>query len=271
MPKEERPSRKDYAVHIDAQHYDKMVLIKKQKGFIYDYEALHDALDSEPLLSPELVKELGNVFIEGTIPEKLSFVVHRYVEINEKFPYLTTQGKEITPQDAGFPQCPFIEVVYWNNKFIGFSCMAIKPLAFKLHTRRLKMPKESISMIESLTFQAITSEICWRCVVLRREAGTGLGSKGLPTLEQIENHNMRMKEQREREKPQPEREITNKLEKAGLRPSLMTYQKTKEVFKILRYDKETQKWKGKSKASELTGIDRKTIDKLLKALPNGID
>jgi len=264
MPKEENTKKEDIHGEVDGEHYAKAVSLKEQRGFQAWGKFLENLIDQTPSLSPELLKKIGNVFIDGTIPEKLNFVVNRYLEINEKFPYLTTQGKEITPESAGFPYCPFIEVVYWNNKLIGFSCMSIKPLAFKLHTRHLKMPKGSTSMIESLTFLETTSELCWRCVTLLKQAGTGVGLKGLPTLEQIERHRMQMNERKERE----EKEANHQL--ALLEVKRHTSQEVKELFNILHYNPNQQKWKGKAKASRLTGISRTTIDKILKAYPKGI-
>jgi hypothetical protein len=50
----------------------------------------------------------------------------------------------------------------------------------------------------------------------------------------------------------------------------ITSTQLEQLFKILRYDKRTGKWKRKAQASRQLGISRPTIDKILKLYPQGL-
>jgi hypothetical protein len=261
MAKDEKTKKKpDIHGEVDQETYQKAIALKDQRGFLSWGELLTDLINQAPILPSELLKKIDSFFIEGTYTEKLTVMIDTFLKWHEKFPYLNIQ-KEITPEDADFPPCPLTQAVYWEGEFLGFHCRAIKPLAFRL----------PIMKVGKLTLQITTPQNCWDCIELRKEVSTGVGSIGLPTLEQIERHKIRMKEIKEQRKTQSEREITNKLRDAGLRETSLTHAQIKEVFNCLCYNNAKQKWKDISKASEKTGISRPTIYKLLKAFPKGID
>ena len=257
MAKEEK---KSIHFEIDVERYNKITVTMKEKGFETYPQYFEPLIDGRSFLSPELLKMVDSFFIEGTPEEKLTKMARDYLQWHEKFPYLNIQ-REITPEDAGFLPCPYIKAFYWEGKFLGFQCRSIKPLAFKLTT--LRFPTKN----GTLSIQVTTQDDCFDCIELRKQAGTGVGLKGLPTLEEIERYRLRMKEIKEQNKPPSEKEVFCTLQEAGLR---MTDKKAKEVFQILHYDNEKQKWKRKAKASRLTGISRSTIDKIIKAFPKGI-
>lgn len=75
-------------------------------------------LSETSFLDNELIKKLENLFIEGTHKEKLNLIVEQFLKWHERFPYLTVQT-DITPQDAGFPPCPFVKAIYWEDKFLS--------------------------------------------------------------------------------------------------------------------------------------------------------
>ena len=249
MPKTTIDLSEDRTIKIEA--------LKKPLGTEFFNDAVIYVIDlgleKTPLLSKELTEKLNKIFIEASPIEKLNIAVDSFLKWHEKFPYLNIQ-REITPEDAGFPPCPLVKAVYWKGEFLGFHCRAIKPIAFRL----------PIMKVGSLTLQITTPKDCWDCIELCKKDDAGLSLVPKVSFEQIDLHK---KEITEQNKTQSEREISYKLEEAGLR---MSYQDVKKVFQNLHYDNEKQKWKAIRKASKKIGISHSTIYKLLKVFPKGI-
>jgi hypothetical protein len=245
-------------IDLSQDRREKLEELQKQLGKDYLNEAIIYTIDlgleKTPLLSKELTEKLNKIFIEASPTEKLNIVVDSFLKWHEKFPYLNIQ-REITPDDAGFPPCPLVKAVYWKGEFLGFHCRAIKPIAFRL----------PIMKVGSLTLQITTSKDCWECMEICKQANAGLKLFPKVSFEQIDLHKKEIKEENQ---TQSEREISYKLEEAGMR---MSYEDVKKVFQNLHYDNEKQKWKAIRKASKRIGISHSTIYKLLKVFPKGIN
>jgi hypothetical protein len=212
-------------------------------------------LNETSFLNRELIEKLEKIFIEGNYKEKVNFIVDRFLEWHKKFPYLTIQ-RAITPEDAGFPLCPFVKAIYWKGEFLGFHCRAIKPPALKLPTIR----------VGRLSLQVTTPEDCWDCIELCKQKKIGLDFFGHISMEQITSK----KEQtrlRKATKSEYEKAISEKLKKGGMN---MDYNKAKAIFENLTYLEDTKTWKGLSEASKATGTSRPTIYKLLDVFPKGL-
>jgi hypothetical protein len=213
-------------------------------------------LNETSFLDQELIKKLDNVFLEGTYKEKLNLIVDNFLKWHEKFPYLTTQ-RTIRPEDAEFPPCPFVKAIYWEGKFVGFQCRVIKSPAFDLP--RLKVGR--------LTLKVTTPDDCWDCVELCKKRKIGINFFQHINIKQIELRKLEQKTLQEKGKSEHDREITQKLEEAGIR---LTIQEVETIFKHLSYNKKLDQWKKISKASKITGISRPSIYKLIKTFPEGM-
>jgi len=213
--------------------------------------------------------------MEGTLKEKLHFAMDRFFESDKKYPYLTTQ-EEKTPENAGFPPCPYVKALYWKEEFLGFHCRAIKPPAFKLAT----IP------VGKLHFRVTTPEDCWDCQKLCKQNKVGLDIFGHITHEDIAFHDHQRQLQKAKskheviaEKPsnqvilrkttesEYEKLINKKLEDEGIRRK---YKDIVTVFSNLDRDPETREWKGITKAKRATGISRPSLYKIIKIFPEGI-
>jgi hypothetical protein len=214
------------------------------------------SLNETQFLSSELIKKLENVFIEGTLQEKLNLIVDNFLKWHEKFPYLTTQ-REITPENAGFPPCALVKAVYWEGEFLGFCCRAIKPPAFDLP--RMKIGK--------LTFKVVTSQDCWDCVELyKKQKKIGVDIFGNISIETIQLHKERIKLSKE-PKFEYEKAIDERLDSEGIRRN---YKEVKAIFENLFYDKNTKTWKGITEVSKKLGVSIPTIYKLTQMFPEGL-
>jgi hypothetical protein len=257
MQKEEK---KPIHFETDVERYNKIKGIMEEKGFSTYPQFFEPLIDGASFLNPELLKKLNKLFMEGTYEQKMNFIVDNFLKWHEKFPYLNIQ-REITPEDAGFLPLECVKPIYWENKFLGFQCI-IKQCPIDLPRLSFKD-----SSGHHITIKVTTKELCSTCVELSKKQKVGLNLFGNITLEQIQIFKKEIKKIKEQNKPQIEREITNKLEEAGIR---MSYSKAKEVFQYIHYDNEQEKWKAIGIASSKTGMSRPTIYKLLKAFPKGI-
>lgn len=216
---------------------------------------LDTILNEASFLTQDLTKKLDNLFIDGDYKEKVNFVVDRFLEWHKKFPYLTIQ-REITPEDADFPSCPFVKAVYWEGEFLGFHCRAIKSPAFKLPTVR----------VGRLNLQITTPEDCWDCINLCKQKKIGLDVFGQISMEQVSLKKEQIKVKKAT-KSEYEKMMDEKLERTGMRK---TYNEVKAVFDQMSYLEETNTWRGITEASKATGISRPTIYKLLDIFPKGL-
>jgi len=127
-------------------------------------------------LSEDLKQKLDSLFVD--LPNdsaKLRHIVSEYFKFVEKYPYLNSNQKTITPEDAGFIPCPFVKAIYWNGEFLGFHCRARKPPAFKLPTIR----------VGRLSLQVTTPEDCIDCRELCRINKVGIDIFSKITTKQI--------------------------------------------------------------------------------------
>jgi hypothetical protein len=245
-------------IHIhfetDAEHNAKIELTKKEKNFQSTRDTMEAFIDQLPLVDPEIVKELGKVFIEGTISEKMKFVVHKYNEIKENHPYLVKQS-EITPENAGFPPVPCVKPIYWESKFLGFQCI-IKSCPIDLPHLSFKD-----SSGHHVALKVTMPDLCITCVELSKRKNIGVALFGDIKLEQIQAY------KEEKSYSAEDKEIAKKLRTNGLK---MTPQEAREVFAHLYQNDGEEKWKEKTRASLETGFSRPTIDKLIEAFPEGL-
>ena len=207
-----------------------------------------------PFLSKELTGKLDKIFIEASATEKLNIVIDSFLKWHEKFPYLTVE-KTITPEDAGFPLCPFVKALYWNEKLIGFHCRARRP--------PLNLPK--IRVEKNLSFNYVTAEDCWICVELCKKQKLGIEPFRDISLEQIK---VAKEEQKKVSRTEKEQIIIQKLE-GKFRESII--EKAPKIFNYVTYTPKPKgwSWKGITKASRKLGISRMTIYEILKNFPDG--
>ena len=205
----------------------------------------------------DLIKKVDSLFIEGTHKEKLNFIVEQFFKWHEKFPYLTIE-RTITPEDAGFlPNLPCVKAIYWEDKFLGFQCI--------MHRPPIYLPRISLkdSQGHRITLKITTEDLCLACVEMCKKHKVGMDLFKPITLENIFLYKKQRKEQ---QAPKHELTMREKLQDAGLRMNVKT---AKGILKIVRRHR-TRKRSGVTKASNLFGVSRPTIYKLLEVFPEGV-
>lgn len=245
------------SIDLRKDRREELEELQKQLGHAYLKDTINYVIDlglgKALSLSQELIKKLDKIFIDKSPIEKLNIVVDNFLKWHEKFPYLTVQ-KIITPEDAGFPQCPLIYPLYYGEEFLGFHCLAKRP---PLNLPRIKVGK--------LTLNYTTSDICWRCVELCKKQKLGIDLFHDITLDQIKLHK---EEEKKLSKTEQQKILAQKLEEKGYRKS--TIEKAMGIFKFVHYDKATDSYSWEtgaiSKASKHLGLSRPTIYDILKEL-----
>jgi hypothetical protein len=215
---------------------------------------LEIVLNETQFLDQELIKKLGNVFIEGTLQEKLNLIVDNFLKWHEKFPYLTVQ-REITPEDADFLPCTFVKAIYWQGEFLGFSCRLKSP---PLDLPRMKVGK--------LSFKVVTPEDCCDCQELCKNQKVGVDVFRHISIEMIEKQRKEIRLSKE-SKSDYEKTVDQILAEEGIRRN---YKEVKAIFEQLIYDNNAKKWKRIDEASKKTGVSRPTIYKLIETFPEGV-
>jgi hypothetical protein len=216
------------------------------------------------LFNKELLKEVDKLFIEGTITEKLRYIVDFYFEIKQKMPYLTTQ-QLITTESAGFLPLECVVPFYWEDKFLCFQCI-IKGCPVNLPRLSLKDTQG-----HRITVKIATPDFCERCVTICKKAGKGLSFFGNITLEQLEIYRETRKQ---RKTPKHELSITRRLQQGGVRSSKVNARQVKILFANM--NKRKGKWKDITKAMRAfekqfgKTISRPTIYKLIEIFPEGL-
>jgi hypothetical protein len=244
-------------IKLSGERISKIKQIQEHLGMEYFKDAVNYIIDlglgNIPSLSKELTEKLNKIFIDATPTEKLNIIIDTFLKWHEKFPYLTVQRK-ITPQDANFPSCPLVGVLYWKGEFLGFYCRARKP---PLNLPRIK--------IGNISFPYVTEEDCWLCVELYKKQKLGIDPFRDISLEQVK---LAKEEHKKLSRTEKEQIIMQKLE-GKFRES--TIEKAPKIFNYVTYDKQARRWnfRGVSKASKHLGLSRTTIYEILKEFPDG--
>lgn len=197
-------------------------------------------------LSKGLKEKLDKLFVD--LPNdsaKVRYVVSEYFKFIERFPYLNIKQDTLNPEDAGFPPCDFVKVLYDRNEFIGFHCSLRRPLP--------NLPRIKVGRI---TFKLATPDLCWTCVETCKKSKLGIKLFSHITLESISEHKRKYKVKSARvytgHRPKVNREEAFKLF-ALERPK-------KYVKKQLRISERTL-WMLKEEYEALSPVEREKIKK----------